>query len=121
MRPESVHSRGDLHEYLSKSARSEYLEFEGRAVRQTATLLKSYIVEPHQQPDVTEPPWPRFVSTNSTRDRGITLLVARDGLVIFAERVSNRFVLIHTIAKTEKTDAIVRRLSSGVNSATDRA
>ena len=121
MQPESVHSRRDLLEYLSQSARSEYLEFEERGVRQVATLLKSYIVERHLQPDGVELSWPPFLRAQPTRDSHITLLTTGDELVFFAERVSQRFVLIHTIAKTERTDSIIRRLSGGVNSSTDRA
>ena len=121
MQPEAVRSRYDLLEYLSQSARSSYLETEGSDLRQLSTFLKSYIVERHLHDDGSEPEWPRvFVGQDKLPD-SITLLATKGSLAFFSERINRRFCMIHTIAKSSSADAVMSRLTRGINSLTDRA
>lgn len=121
MQAEEVRSRNDLLEYLSQSARTTYIEGEGDDVSQLTTFLKSYIVERHLFDDGSEPEWPRvFVEDEPVTD-SITRLRARKQLAFFSERLDRRFCMLHTIAKTDETDAVVSSLTSGVNTLTDRA
>jgi hypothetical protein len=121
MQAEEVRSRTDLLEYLSQSARSTYLEGEGSDVSQVTTFLKSYIVERHLHDDGSEPVWPSVFIEHEPISNSLTRLRARKRLAFFSERINRRFCMLHTIAKTDETDAVVSSLTSGVNSWTDRA
>lgn len=121
MQAEEVRTRTDLLEYLSLSARDSYLEGEGDDVSQVSTFLKSYIVERHLLEDGSEPGWPRVFVEHEALADSLTRLRARRHLAFFSERINRRFCMLHTLAKTNETDAVVSSLTTGINSLTDRA
>ncbi len=110
--PRGVSSRDDLAEYLSQSLLDEYYErVDGKVTRQVSTSLKTYVLELHRE-SVEAVAFPESVFESLERTEEPTLWRAFDptGACYFLDAMYDRFVLLHSIEKTNTSDQAVRKL-----------
>lgn len=122
--PRDVQDRRQLNDYLSQSLASQYRVFERSGeVTQTATFVKSYLVEVHTEGEYPFPDqwFPVFPQVLPRQDDSLLLLVDKADVPYFVDMSDPRFLVLHTIGRTDTTDATVERLTQGVVDGFDRA
>ena len=113
--PQEVQTRADLAEYLSKSLPGDYKAVRVAEVRQTATYVKSYVLEAHRDEGSTISRRLASVFQEVTQLRDETLLLAVDHKdhSYFLDLQHPRFQLMHSIDISSRTDQTFKRLTEG--------
>lgn len=123
MEPNSVQDRHDLMTFLSQSLISEYHVVHDDQVKQTSTFPKAYIVEVEEKSRSSGVPfWSKyFPVVEPTKDETLIRAYDSKGSAFFIDERDRRFCLIHSIAKTDSTDRVVRSLFDNSTDGFDRA
>ena len=124
MKPHEVVTRDDLVRYLSQSLTGEYKAVVGDdEIRNTSTLVKSYVVEMHDKAADPVSAWRTqdFAEVNSIPDQSLIRVLDEKGTAYFVDVRDQRFQLVHTIGKANQTDETLRALTSGPVAGFDHA
>jgi hypothetical protein len=122
--PLDVQTRQHLHEYLGQSITEEYkFKNELGGVSQRTTFVKSYIVEVHPKGSIADSTfWSQaFIQVLPRQDESLLLLIDRKNVAYFADLSDSRFIVLHSIGKTDTTDNTLTRLTQGGTEGFDRA
>lgn len=118
-----VQTREDLARYLSRSLPGAYTTVVEDEVRSTATYVKSYVIEAHQDEEasIAERLTSVFGEVVPLRDRSLLRAVDAHGATYFVDLGNARYQVLHSIGKSEQTDGALRTLTEGEVSGFDHA
>ena len=113
--PTLVRNRKDLIRFLAQSLTSDYLTIEEDEIRQSATYVNSYLIEISKRASDSRLDILReqFAHVSATDDPTIYLAQGQNGTAFFVDTIDERFVVLHSIDRTDDTDMVIRHLTEG--------
>lgn len=122
--PREVHSKRDLAQFLGASLSPQYrVSTDSGEVRQTATYLKTYLVEAHhfgaERIAADMGGW--FAHVRRTRDDHLIHMIDQKEVSYFADLQDDRFLMIHSTGEARLSDETIANLTDSRGSGFDRA
>lgn len=110
-----VQTRVDLAEYLSRSLPGDYKAVLDDGIRQTATFVKSYLLEAHRDGNssLNQRLASVFHKVVPLRDKSLLLALDDKDHAYFLDLQHPRFQLMHSIDNSSRTDQTFRQLTEG--------